>query len=396
MGEAAVSAGPPAGRRWSWEQACARRLDRHHLAEPARESRPAEIAAAMCGAHAQVLTAAELSIGVRTAASTRDDVQHALWTEHSLVKTFGPRGTVHLLPTEELPIWTGALSQLPPSGSNFPPDVRLTDEQTDKVVAAIGDALADAELTMEELNEAVVARAGPWAGDLVMPAFQELWPRWRQAVGTAARRGALCFGHNRGRRVTYTSPHRWLPGLEPAEGRAAAAELLRRYLRAYGPATPRRFAQWLGAPPRWARELFEELGDELEPVELHGSRAWLVAGDAAPPDEAPRGLRLLPYFDAYTVGCHPRELLFPGRAAERALNPTGQAGNFPVLLLDGVAAGVWHQRRSGRRLAVTVEPLEPLRGARRRELDQQVERIGEFLDCRPELTIGPVTAGAHA
>jgi hypothetical protein len=396
MAAAAVSAEPAGGRRWSWEQACARRLDRHHLAEPVRESRPAEIAAAMCGAHAQVLTAAELSIGMRMAGSTRDDVQHALWTEHSLVKTFGPRGTVHLLPTEELPIWTGALSQLPPSGSNFPPDVRLTDEQDDEVVAAIGDALADAELTMEELSEAVVARAGPWAGDLVMPAFQELWPRWRQAVGTAARRGALCFGHNRGRRVTYTSPHRWLPGFEPAEGRAAAAELLRRYLRAYGPATPRRFAQWLGAPPRWATELFEELGDELEPVELHGSPAWLVAGDAAPPDEAPRGLRLLPYFDAYTVGCHPRELLFPGRAAERALNPTGQAGNFPVLLLGGVAAGVWHQRRSGRRLAVTVEPLEPLRGARRRELDQQVERLGEFLGCRPELTIGTVTAGAHA
>jgi hypothetical protein len=57
---------------------------------------------------------------------------------------------------------------------------------------------------------------------------------------------------------------------------------------------------------------------------------------------------------------------------------------------------VWHQRRSGRRLAVTVEPLEPLRDARRRELDQQVERLGEFLGCRPELTIGTVTAGAHA
>nr|BFE79085.1 hypothetical protein GCM10020093_016860 [Planobispora longispora] len=67
-------------------------------------------------------------------------------------------------------------------------------------------------------------------------------------------------------------------------------------------------------------------------------------------------MRLLPYFDAYAVGCHPRETVFPGRAAERAL-AGGQAGCFPVLLVDGVVAGVWHQRRSGRRIDITVEPL---------------------------------------
>ena len=47
--------------------------------------------------------------------------------------------------------------------------------------------------------------------DFSMPAFDGMWPRWRQALGTAAKRGALCFGPNRGRKVTYTSPRRWLP-----------------------------------------------------------------------------------------------------------------------------------------------------------------------------------------
>ena len=45
-------------------------------------------------------------------------------------------------------------------------------------------------------------------------------------------------------------------------------------------------------------------------------------------------MRLLPYFDAYVVGSHPREVVFPGRAYERALSG-GQAGNFPVVLVDG-------------------------------------------------------------
>jgi len=57
---------------------------------------------------------------------------------------------------------------------------------------------------------------------------------------------------------------------------------------------------------------------------------------------------------------------------------------------------VWHQRRSGRRAEVTVEPLVPLRAAQRRALDEQVGRVGEILEVTPRLTVGPVTVGAHA
>src|SRR6266540_2433338 len=273
-----MSVGSGTAARWSWAQARARRLERHGLSVPSPDARPADVAAAICGAHAQVLSAAELSIGLRLAGGTRQDVREALWTERSLVKTFGPRGTVHLLPTRDLPVWIGALAAVPPAGSSFPEDVRLTPEQRDEVVEAIAAALADAELTVDELGEAVVAATGPWAGDLVMPAFNGMWPRWRQAVGTAATKGVLCFGPNRGRKVTYTSPRRWLPGFRPAGGRAAVAELLRRYLHAYGPATPRHFAKWFGGPPRWASELFDALAGELEQIELEGTPAWVAAG----------------------------------------------------------------------------------------------------------------------
>ncbi|MGV9779438.1 winged helix DNA-binding domain-containing protein [Streptosporangium sp. NPDC003464] len=378
----------------SWSEVCARRLERHALSAPSRDARPADVVAAMCGAHAQVLSAAELSIGLRVAGLTRADVRRALWDERSLVKTFGPRGTVHLLPTGDLPMWTGALSALPLRSSHAK-NVRLTPGQIDEVVEAIAAVLQDAELTIDELSQEVIAATGPWAGDLVMPGFQDMWPRWRQALATAADRGALCFGPDRGRKVTYTSPRRWLPGFRPADGATALAGVLKRYLHAYGPATPAQFAQWLAVPRRWAAELFESLAGELERVEVDGTPAWLAAGDGAMPSAPPRGVRLLPYFDAYTVGCHPRELLFPGPAAGRAL-AGGQAGNFPVLLVDGTAAGVWHQRRSGRRLDITVEPFAPLTAARRSELDAQVERVGEFLEGEPRLTIGTVTVGAHA
>ena len=251
-------------------------------------------------------------------------------------------------------MWIGALSALPPSQSGFSDDVRMTPGQTEAVVAAIADALHDAELTIDELSEAVVDRTGPWAGDLVMPAFQGMWPRWRQAMHLAGNRGALCFGPNRGRKVTYTSPRRWLPGFEPADARAALAHVVRSYLHAYGPATPRQFAQWLGAPARWATELFDSLAGELQQVEVEGARAGWRPATPRCPSTAPRGVRLLPYFDAYARSAASRaSCSFPAAPPNACC-----AGNFQVLLVDGVVAGLWHQRRSGRRIDITVEPLE--------------------------------------
>lgn len=392
MGHSPSSSSP---RPLSWPEVCARRLERHYLSESALARAPATVVGAICGAHAQVLSAAELSVGLRIPGVTREAIQHALWEERSLIKTYGPRGTVHLLPTQDLPLWIGALSALPPTPNPFPEGVRLTQSQTDELIAVIAELLAEAELTAEELTEAIVVQTGSWAGELVIPAFGGMWPRWRQVMGLAAHRGALCFGPNRGRAVTYTSPQRWLPGLQPSEARPALAALVQRYLYAYGPATPRQFAQWLAVAPSWATTLFDSLREELQLVDVEGERAWVGAGDSAAPASAPKALWLLPYFDAYVVGSHPRERLFPGPAAARAL-AGGQAGNYPVLLVDGEVAGVWHQRRSGRQVVITVEPLIELNSVQRRVLDEQASRVAAFLGGTPVLSLGPVAVGPHA
>jgi len=142
----------------------------------------------------------------------------------------------------------------------------------------------------------------------------------------------------------------------------AIAKVIRDYLFAYGPATPQKFAQWIGAPPLWAIEQFEQCQRDLTEVTLDGTPAWVVEGDTSmpPAKEAVGSVLLLPYFDAYVVGSHPRDPLFPGQATSRARAPSGQTGNYPVLVVDGVVAGVWHQRRSGKLIDLTVEPLHRL------------------------------------
>lgn len=378
----------------SWPQANARRLSRQGLVAPLSVP-PAEVAGAMLGAHAQVLSAAELSVALRLpAGTTRAAVREALWTDRTLVKTYGPRGTVHLLPAGDLPMWTGALSAVPAGPNPLPDHVRMSAEQTDEVVAAVRDALAGEPLTVDELTDAIVARTGPWAGERVMDAFQDKWPRWRQVTHTAAHRGALAFGPNRGRRVTYTSP-----AVTPMAGTPALAALVHRYLHAYGPATPAHFARWVGGRSSWAATVFDGLAAEggIEQVRFEGGPAWVVSGDTAFEEEPVRSVRLLPYFDAFVIAGRPRERLFPGAAFDRALG-RGQAGNYPVVLVGGVVAGVWHQRRSGRRITVTVEPVgDALHTERaREELAEQVDRVGEALEGRAELTVGTVAVGPHA
>jgi len=121
----------------SWQAVVARRMRRHFLTEPAAS--PVDAVRAMCGAHAQVLSAGETSVALRVQDATRETVQN----DSGLVKTFGPRGTVHLLPLADLPMWTGALSALP-AGQQPPEIMRMTAGQQAEVIAAIGDALADA------------------------------------------------------------------------------------------------------------------------------------------------------------------------------------------------------------------------------------------------------------
>ena len=172
--------------------------------------------------------------------------------------------------------------------------------------------------------------------------------------------------------------------------------LVRRYLHVFGPASPEHFARWLAIPPRSARAAFDTLGDELEPVEVDGERAFVPTGDVEVAPRQAESIRLLPYFDPYVVAGQPRGRLFPEAAAKRALTPTGQAGNYPVLLVDGVVGGVWHGRRSGTHIEITVEPLRELTAAQRRGLEADAALVGRVLEAEPGLTIGSVTVGAHA
>jgi hypothetical protein len=356
-----------------------------------------EVVRAVCGIHAQLMPAAELSVGVRVAEVTRQEVREELWQRRGLVKTYGLRGTVHLFPADELPLWLAALRADPkPDEARRLAQMGLDLAQVEAIVAAIGEALDGQCLTREKLGLEVARRVGPWASEAVSPAFGGQWPRWLMALGEAASRGLLCFGPNQGQKVTFVRPDQWLSsGWAEVDGTEALREVLRRYLSTYGPATHREFAQWFGMPPSRALDLTRQLADELEEVDIEGHRAWLLRAEAMlafPPVEGVA--RLLPHFDCYVIGCHPRDRLVPVAWAKRVLT-RGGIGNLPVMVADGIVAGLWQQRRTGRRLEIRVEAFQPLSAHQHQELEAAVVRIGEIVEAEGVLSLGAVDAHPH-
>lgn len=373
------------------------RLARSGLDSPAESIESA--VTRMVGAHAQVMTAAELSLGIRTSGLSVADVRAAVAPGGQLVKTYGPRGTIHLLPRADLPRWCAALGALP-SATSLPEKDRLSTEQVTTVVSAIGTILASETARArppdaDQLGREVIRLTGSWAADPVTPAFGGMWPRWRQAIGAAARAGVLAFGEIRGSRVTYVNPGVVID----QDADSAVAWLVHEFLRAYGPATPAQFARWLGVRPALAVREFERLSPELSRVRFAGHEAVVSAGDEAAfaaesPNHARHSIRLLPHFDPYLIGSFPRELVFPGIAGERAL-AHGQAGTHPVILVDGVVGGIWHARRTSRRFELAVEPFTALNRNQRAEVEAEASRMAGFLGLEVIVAFAPVTARAH-
>jgi hypothetical protein len=355
-----------------------------------------EVVRAVCGVHAQMLPAAELSLGLRLVGATRQDVQAALWKRRSLVKTYGLRGTIHLFPSDELPMWVAAFrANRRPDEARWLAQMGLEMAQKEAIITAIGGALDGRCLTREELGLEVARRVGSWATDAVSPAFGGQWPRWLITLGAAANAGLLCFGPNQKGKVTFTRPDQWLGSWKEVESATALKMIFRRFLSTYGPATSQDFAQWFGMPPRTALALMRELADELEEVEVEGHHAWLLASEAeaswAPVSDV---ARLLPHFDCYLIGCFPRDRLVPSAWAKRVLKQGG-IGNLPVVVVDGVVAGLWQQRRSGRRVEIVVEAFQPLSGDQHQQLEAAARRIGEIVETESVFSLGTVDARPH-
>ncbi|CAN5784603.1 winged helix DNA-binding domain-containing protein [soil metagenome] len=377
-------------RSLSWEQVIGWRLRRSHLVAPvADETGEANVVGRVvgdiAGVQAQIMSAAGLAIGIRVAGVTQVDVRAEVWQHRSLVKTYGPRGTLHLLPAAELPLWMAAMRACSsPSQARVYTYHGIEPPQLAAVTDAIGDALDGRCLTRQELADEVVQRVGEWARERLLSA-------WGDLLRPAATTGLLCFGPSQGAKITFVRADQWLQGWRDVDPDEAIAEVAKRYLAAYGPATKQDFAGWFGIEPDAAAGLFA--ASDLVEVDVEGARRWLLAEHADGPWEPPRGsLRLLGQYECYLLGSYPRARVVPMES--RARITTYGRGRFEgavalsVLLVDGVVKGIWRRQRRGNRIDLRVEPFIELSADQSDQLASEAARVGEFLGTDVALSVG--------
>jgi hypothetical protein len=372
----------------TWEEVRARRLDRSSLGVRASADRMVGVAHDLGGVHAQVQASAELQLALRIDGIAQADVRDALWEHRVLAKAWTLRGTLHVHPASELALWhaarqaivgsPGALAAWRDPAGVLHPEVGL--DEVKAIRKAVWDALDGRCLLRDELAGEVVRRVGAEHEE-------------RLRSGFAFFLAELCQGPPRGAKVTFVRPDQWIEGWQEVEEEQALAEICRRYLRTYGPARPGDFREWFSAPafkvPQ-ADALFESLAAELEEIDVEGRRAFVLAGDTAFPRLEP-SLRLLPEYDVYVMGFRERDVLIPEVvrdqiAAHGRGRYEGPAG-VRLVLVDGVAAGLWERKKRGKRIELRVTPARKLTRAQHARLDEEARRIGAFTGLEPVLTV---------
>ncbi|MEP6774997.1 MAG: winged helix DNA-binding domain-containing protein [Chloroflexota bacterium] len=376
----------------TWHEVRGRRLERQYLSKPAPSTGTTGVVSAVCGIQAQMITAAELAIGARVAGITQEDIRRELWEKRSLVKTYGPRSTLHLLPANELPMWMAAMRAR--ASLQDPPwfkSAGLEHEQMRVLLEGIGEALDGKQLTRDELASDVSALVGGWAKE-------KLSSTWGEMLSPAAFEGLLCFGPSRGSKVTFVRADQWIGTWQEVDPDAALTEVASRYLATYGPATHREFARWFWLDPAEGKRIIESLGTDVAQVEFENYQAWVLAADTdigetlRTADAGEASVRLLPQYDAYVLGSGPRERIVQEIAHKRIFSYgrgryEGAVG-LPILLIDGEVSGIWERKMRGKILEIRVEPFIELTAAQHRQLEAETARVGKFLGSEANLTLG--------
>src|SRR2546426_44576 len=240
----------------SREQVSAFRLSRHHLIDQAPASGLVQVAGDMGGAQAQLLSAAQISLWARTRGLRVADVEEALWRDRTLVKSWCIRGTLHLIPSRDFAVFLRGSARRDARWIAWMARAKVPTESVDRLIGAMRKAL-DRPRTRPEIAERISTSLGikiaqksgrGWGNPATATGFRigRTVFSLDGVIFLACIRGQACFGPVRGGEATFVRPEKWLPDWDDLPPEKAELELLRRYLRAHGPATLQDFPVWIG------------------------------------------------------------------------------------------------------------------------------------------------------
>ena len=301
-------------------------LERRRLA-------PTEVIEHLVGMQAQWPSAPYVGIWTRSASFRRETLEREL-ARGAVVKAAVMRQTLHLVTLRDYGLLRAAMSEMISRGEtaqakSLAPSVR--------VLAEAGPVTSEEALGHLEREHGLTGIEGRRA--------------WRAARVRAHvlhhHETALWQGRPEGRFVAIEEPKAHDPVV-------ARAEILRRYLAAFGPASRRDIVAW----SRMHVPDLQQALDMLEPLrrfsDEQGRELLDVPRAPLPDSDTPAPVRFLPKWDNVLLAFADRTRVLPEEYRKTVIRTNGDVAQ--TFLVDGLVAGMWRVE-SGR---VVLEPFGAL------------------------------------
>jgi len=359
------------------------RLARRHLLTGAAGT-VEDAVADLVGLHATDPATPYLSLWARLPGFTIGDLDSALYRRRALVKHLAMRRTLWVVRVDDLPLVQAAASD------------RVADVERRRLIADVEKAgvaddgarwltrACDAVLahlrehgaaSAKELRETLPELAGTYD-----PAPGKRWgghtPLSPRVLTVLSVRGDIVRGPNEGSWTTsrprWAAASQWLTApADPAALEHARGELVRSWLRAFGPATVTDVKWWFGNTLTWARHALRDVG--AVEVDLSGTPGFVLPDDLEDdPQPEPWGA-LLPGLDVTIMGWHDRGWYLGGYRGQ-VFDTNGNAG--PSAWWNGRVVGGWAQDADAR---VQLRLLEDVGRDGRAVLSRLADGLTEWL-----------------
>lgn len=312
------------------------------------------------GLQAQFLSHARHALALRTASALDGS-----WGD-GLVKSWSIRGTMHLFPVSDLPLF------LHRDRRHYLRDV---DQFVDDPYAAAERKRLFACHILDLIDQGISARE-----DLRTACFQlgmtereelSFFNSWGGLLRAMSEAGQICY------QAREEKVFQRCPPFIPLDREAALLEQARRYFTHFGPATLRDAAYFFGMPQRQVKLWLEQL--PVRSAVCDGQTCYWI--DVGPSDVPPLPqCVLLAGFDQLLLGYEKRDGLFlPPEYLRDVFSRAGIV--FPAVLLHGTVAGRW--KCAGKRCQIT--PFRPFSPGEREAVQEQLFRYRpEVLELRWE------------
>ena len=326
-------------------------LERQLLLERKRVSVP-RVVEMLCALQAQYSPSPYVALWSRLTSFRKEQLTRAL-EDRQVVKSTLFRITLHITSARDYPYFAAAW--LPAAREMTP---RVTVERMAGLSRKV-HAAAQKPITHEQL-EAIAAEemGGRWRTRTLAPLLHVppsgTW-------GFHGRPGLLVM-------------NAWL-GVDLPSREEGAEHLVKSYLASFGPATQQDLLRFAGVRvgdlrPGLERLELRRFRDERGRELLDLPRAPLPAGDVLAP------VRFLPKWDSSLLAYAPpeRTRILPEKFRSTVIRKNGDV--LPTVLVDGFVAATWNVDR---KRGLEIEPLRRLTKAERADVDDEGERLVEFV-----------------